>query len=285
MDERQSFHQWPIRIAHGPPKDLATPEPLISLANTTVGYEGNAVLHGINMTIHRGDFMGIVGPSGSGKTALLRTILGQIDIYTGDVKRHLCTDQNQVRIGYVTQVETVDWDFPITVEQVVLLGIWKKTRWHIRSRPKDRQLARDILKKLSIEHLLKRPIRSLSGGQQQRVFLARALISNPDLLLLDEPTSGVDIRTRHEIMHLLSQLNHAGITVVIATHDLNTVATHLPRLACIGNRGLIADGKPEDVLTPEVLRKAYGADMLVLRRGEAIYVVDDLGETISANEF
>ena len=261
-------------VQHGPPPDLGTGEPLITLLGVTVGYEGTAALEQVDMAIHRGEFVGIVGPSGSGKTTLLRTILEQIERYAGEVVRHPRPGRDRVRIGYVPQVETVDWNFPITVEQVVLLGRWRESGWRPWPRRQDRRLVEQVLDRLGIGHLSKRPIRALSGGQQQRAFLARALIGDPDLLLLDEPTSGVDIKTRHEVMHLLGELNRAGTTVVMTTHDLNAVATHLPRLVCIGDGLVIADGRPLEVLTPPVLKKAYGAEMLVLRRGRTVYVVE-----------
>ena len=121
----------------------------------------------------------------------------------------------------------------------------------------------ELLSRLGIAEYADRHIRQLSGGQQQRVFLARALVAEPRLLLLDEPTSGVDIRTRDEVLHLLDELNHEGITVVLTTHELNAVAAHLPRLVCI-NRRVIADGPPLRVFTSDLLGQTYGADMPVL---------------------
>ena len=191
--------------------------------------------------------------------------------------------EDTLRLGYVPQVDTVDWNFPITVEQAVLLGRWREMGWRPWPRRRDRELVAHLLERLGIGKLAKRQIRALSGGQQQRTFLARALIGDPDLLLLDEPTSGVDIKTRHEIMHLLGELNRAGTTILLTTHDLNAVATHLPRLVCMGMGEIVADGSPEEVLTPEVLRRTYGAEMLVMRRGRAIYVVEHLGEPADAD--
>src|SRR3989454_12829399 len=133
--------------------------------------------------------------------------------------------------------------------------------------------ARTSLSKLGICNLAHRHIRNLSGGQQQRTFIARALIRKPDLLLLDEPTIGVDVKTRHDILHLLHSLNHEGIAIVLTTHDLNAVAAHLPSLVCL-NRRVIASGTPEEILTPEVLHELYGADMVVVRQDGMLLIGD-----------
>jgi zinc/manganese transport system ATP-binding protein/zinc transport system ATP-binding protein len=117
--------------------------------------------------------------------------------------------------------------------------------------------------RLGIAELRRRHIRELSGGQQQRVFLARALVSHPRLLVLDEPTAGVDIKTRDDVLHLLDELNHAGLTIVLTTHELNAVAAHLPWVVCV-NGGIVAEGPPERVFTPETLRRTYKAEMNVI---------------------
>jgi ABC-type Mn2+/Zn2+ transport system ATPase subunit len=134
-----------------------------------------------------------------------------------------------------------------------------------------------VLGRLGLGGLAGRHIRALSGGQQQRVFIARALLARPDVLLLDEPTSGVDVTTRHEILHLLADLNADGMAIVLTTHDLNGIAAHLPRLVCL-NREITGVGAPEDVLTPAVLERTYGSPMDVLHHGGMPLVVDHYEE-------
>jgi zinc/manganese transport system ATP-binding protein/zinc transport system ATP-binding protein len=130
-----------------------------------------------------------------------------------------------------------------------------------------------LLQRLGLATYAKRHINELSGGQQQRVFLARALIGKPQLLLLDEPTAGVDMKTQHEILHLLRELNGDGMTILLTTHDLNTIASHVPWVICF-NRGIIAQGPPAAVLTPAILRQTYDADMTVMTRGETTFIAN-----------
>ena len=270
---RPARHSFPRSRRDGPP--------LIAFDGVSAGYDGVPILCQVDFDLRRGEFVGIVGPSGSGKTTLLRTLLGQTQRLAGDVREHGAR-RGALRVGYVPQVESIDWNFPITVEQAVLLGRWRESGWRPWSSRRDRRLAHQVLERLGIAHLRKRPIRALSGGQQQRVFIARALIGDPDLVLLDEPTNGVDIKTRHDVMHLLGDLHRGGLTIVLTTHDLNAVASHLPRLVCIGEGRVVADGTPPQVLTPDVLRDAYGAEMVVLRQGRSVYVVEHDDEPLDS---
>ncbi len=240
-------------------------QPLVELNGVTAGYNGSRVLDDVNLRVMPGDFVGLLGPSGSGKTTLLRTILGAVPVSTGEVR----VDGKPVRggrnrAGYVPQLETIDWNFPVTVEEAVMMGRTMSNAWFPWFRKQERELAYDMMERLGIANLGKRHIRQLSGGQQQRVFLARALVSNPELLLLDEPTAGVDVKTRDDVMHLLHDLNHAGVTIVQSTHEINTVAVHLPRIVCI-NGTIVADGPPNRVITPHILWEVYGAEMPVIQ--------------------
>ena len=239
--------------------------PAVELQNVTAGYNKSRVLEDVDLKVMPGDFVGLLGPSGSGKTTLLRVILGAVDVQQGEVRinEKPVRGRNR-RAGYVPQLETIDWNFPVTVEETVMMGRTMANPWLPWYRKHEKELAYDMMQRLGIDNLAKRHIRQLSGGQQQRVFLARALVSSPDLLLLDEPTSGVDLKTRDDVMHLLHDLNHAGVTIILTTHEINAVAVHLPRIVCL-NGSIVADGPPHRVITPHILQEVYGAEMPVIQ--------------------
>jgi ABC-type Mn2+/Zn2+ transport system ATPase subunit len=240
---------------------------LLALQGVHAGYGGGDVLHDVDLTVASDDFLGVVGPSGSGKSTLLRLLIGTVMPVQGEVRRAAGT-----RLGYVPQVERIDWDFPVTVGQCVLMARTSGRRLPWASKDERAAVGR-VLERLGIGDLAGRHIRALSGGQQQRVFLARALLGEPDVLLLDEPTSGVDVRTRHEILHLLGELHEDGLAIVLTTHDLNGIAAHLPRLLCL-NRRVLGFGPPAEVLVPDVLEATYGSPMEVLEHGGMRVVVD-----------
>jgi ABC-type Mn2+/Zn2+ transport system ATPase subunit len=229
------------------------------------------VLVGVDLAVFPGDFFGVVGPSGSGKSTLLKTIAGSVRPVAGRVRR-----SPGLSVGYVPQVETVNWYFPVTVREAVLMARidGRRTPWASAA---ERSEADDALERLGLGGLGDRHIRELSGGQQQRVFVARAMLRRPALLLLDEPTSGVDVRTRHDVMHLIHELHHQGLAIVLTTHDLNGIAAHLPSIMCL-NREVIATGSPRVVLTSDVLERTYGAPLEVLSHGGMPVVVEQYPE-------
>jgi ABC-type Mn2+/Zn2+ transport system ATPase subunit len=244
-----------------------TPEVLVRFDTVTCRYGREPVLDRVDLTIPAGGFFGVVGPSGSGKTTLLRTVMGKVAPVAGSVYR-----RPGLQVAYVPQVETVNWDFPVTVGECVLMARVRGRRLPWPSAAERVEVA-SVLDRLGIAELEHRHIRELSGGQQQRVFIARALLRRPQLLLLDEPTSGVDVKTRHEVLHLLTELNADGLGIVLTTHDLNGIAAHLPTLVCL-NREVIGVGPPRSVLTVDVLERTYGARMEVLQHGGMPVVVD-----------
>ncbi|MFZ5862731.1 MAG: metal ABC transporter ATP-binding protein [Nitrospirota bacterium] len=254
--------------------DRAAP-PHVLLRGVRCGYDDKVVFEGMDLAIPRGLYTGIVGPSGSGKTTLLKVILGVVPTAAGEV---IVAGQringNTARgVGYVPQIETVNWNFPVTVEQVVLMGRHRQMGWLPWPSREDRRIALDLLEHLGIRQYADRQIRALSGGEQQRVFLARALISRPEILILDEPTSGVDLKTQHHILHLLSQLNREGVTIILTTHDLNSVARHLPWVICF-NRAIVEQGDPQEVFTSATLSRTYNSEMVVVRQNGLLLIAD-----------
>lgn len=240
---------------------------LLRMDGVTCAYGTTPVLVDVDLSFAPGQFTGIVGPSGCGKTTLLRALTGGVRPVAGSIHRRV-----GLRTAYVPQVETVDWAFPVTASQCVLMARPQGRRlpWPTRA---ERAEVAEVFARLGLEGMLDRHIRDLSGGQQQRVFLARALIQKAELLLLDEPTSGVDLIVRHDILHLLRELSDEGLSIVLTTHDLNGVATHLPRLVCL-NREIVAAGAPLEVLRPAVLERTYGASMDVLQHNGVCVIVD-----------
>lgn len=244
----------------------ATDGELVRLDRVTCAFGAEPVLVNVDLAVAPGQFTGVVGPSGSGKTTLLRAVMGAVVPLAGSVWRRPGS-----RTAYVPQVETIDWSFPVTVAECVLMGrTGGRLPWPSRA---ERAEVAEVLERLGIDGLGGRHIRELSGGQQQRMFIARALLSRPQLLLLDEPTSGVDVKTRHEVLHLLDELNAEGLAIVLSTHDLNGIAAHLPHLICL-NREVIGAGAPREVLSADVLERTYGAQMDVLEHGGMPVVVD-----------
>ncbi|HVQ87403.1 MAG TPA: metal ABC transporter ATP-binding protein [Actinomycetes bacterium] len=241
---------------------------IVTLDNVTVGYGGAPALRNVSFHVHEDQFTGIVGPSGAGKTTLLRTLLGTLRPSSGQISR-----SDQLRVSYVPQLETVNWNFPVTVFECVLMSRTTKRQFPWSTREEKRDVS-EALNRLGISELGKRHIRELSGGQQQRMFIARALLRRPQLLVLDEPTSGVDISTRHDMLHLLSDLHEDGISIVLTTHDLNGMAAHLPHLVTVNGR-IIAEGAPADIITPEVLEQTFGARLEVLQHLGMPVVIDD----------
>jgi ABC-type Mn2+/Zn2+ transport system ATPase subunit len=246
---------------------VTAPGALIQIQDVTFRYGGAPVLQGVTYAVQPGEFTGVLGPSGSGKTSLLKVLLGTARPQVGTVQR-----RPGLAVSYVPQLETVNWNFPVTVGECVLMS--RATQRLLPWATRDERVDVDrVLDRLGILELAPRHIRELSGGQQQRMFIARALVRRPQLLLMDEPTSGVDIATRHEVLHLLDDLNREGLAIVLTTHDLNGMAAHLPHLLAL-HRRVIAAGSPQEVIVADVLEQTFGARMEVLQHLGMPVVVD-----------
>lgn len=221
----------------------------------TVAYESKPVLSQVSLTFLRGRLTAVMGPNGAGKTTLVKAMLGLIPKAEGRIVFPLI-DGKAPRIGYVPQSESVDWDFPVSVLDVVTMGRYGSLGWIKRPKKSDKQLAMEMLEKTGIAHLADRQISRLSGGQQQRAFIARALVQQADIYLMDEPFKGVDKATEKSIVKLLKELRDQGKTVVAVHHDLSTVADYFDRVALI-NTSLIAEGDTDKVFNEENIALTY----------------------------
>lgn len=256
----------------------APPTVAIELTNASIGYGHMPVLSNVTLTVRAGEFVGIVGPSGAGKTTLLKLFTGGANLISGhfalngETPRRHKTARNTA-VAYVPQLDRIDPSFPLTAKEVVLLGgavNSRKVPWFSRV---EHKRAIGLLERLSIKDLAGRRVSELSGGQRQRMFVARALFHDCSVLLLDEPTSGVDLATRAEMLQLLGELHHDGLTVLLTTHDLNFVAAHLPRIVCV-NGTVTAEGKPGEILSVDVLQRTFGHTLTVLNINGRPVVID-----------
>jgi ABC-type Mn2+/Zn2+ transport system ATPase subunit len=234
------------------------------------------VLEDVSLSVPPGDFLAIIGPNGAGKTTLLRVVLGLVRPASGSVRvfGQAPWDLNgeRQRIGYVPQVQSVDLNFPVRVSEAVLMGRYGRIGLVRRPSADDRVAARRAMERVGIADLADRPIARLSGGQRQRVFLARALANEPDLLLLDEPTTGVDVAATESLYELLLSLHRDGITILIVSHDVGVVASYVNGVVCV-NRRLIAHGRPEEVLGSEELEQMYGCKAMFFHHGRVPHLV------------
>jgi manganese/zinc/iron transport system ATP- binding protein len=225
----------------------------------SAGYGGRNVLSGVDLVVRARRSVAIVGPNGAGKSTLLRACLGLVPGTIGLVAFFGAPlEKVRSRIAYVPQRESVDWDFPITVLDVVAMGRYARIGWFGRVTREHREASRAALRRVRMEEFESRQIGELSGGQQQRVFLARALASEAELYLLDEPTSGVDAASRLVIENVLAELVNGGATIVCVTHDLDSVQRAFSEAVLVHGR-VVVHGAARDVVASRELERAYGA--------------------------
>jgi len=245
---------------------IARPQPgiAVDLKGVCAGYFGRDVLDEVSFSVHTGEFVGVIGPNGSGKTTLLNVIAGLHDPQCGSVTVFGSPPPpDRRRIGYVPQIESVNWAFPVTVFDVVLMGRYGRLGLFKRPSDEDRALAMKALNEVGMTAQADSQIGQLSGGQQQRVFVARALVQEPDLMLLDEPIAGVDATSQHAIFTLLEERQRRGMTIIATTHDLSCVATWFDKVLYLNHR-VIAYGTPEETLNDETLSATFGSHVLVI---------------------
>ena len=237
----------------------------IEVTDLTVAYQDKPVLWDVDLDVPPGVLLSIVGPNGAGKTTLIKAILGLVRPAAGNVLIYDKPYEAQRRIvGYVPQRGTVDWDFPTNVLDVVMMGRYGALGWIRRPRKQERELAMNALEKVGMEAYATRQISQLSGGQQQRVFLARALVQDSTVYLMDEPFQGVDATTERAIVDLLQELRANGKTVVVVHHDLQTVTDYFDWVMLLNIRR-IASGPVEETFTPENLRQTYGGRIAFIK--------------------
>ena len=240
----------------------------IDVRDLTVAYRDQPVLWDIDLEVPAGVLMAIVGPNGAGKTTLIKAMLGLIRPAAGDIRFFGAPYARRRRqVAYVPQRGSVDWDFPTSALDVVTMGLYGRIGWVRRVGRRDRALAREALDRVGMGTFAERQISQLSGGQQQRVFLARALVQDADLYLMDEPFQGVDATTERAIVEILRTLRARGKTVVVVHHDLQTVPEYFDEVLLLNVRK-IASGKVDEVFTEENLRLTYGGRIAFLKRAE-----------------
>lgn len=251
--------------------------PALVVDTLSAGYPGDRkAIENISFDVQRGERVAIIGPNGAGKSTLFKALVGLIPHTTGHISIHgeNCRTSHTL-FGYVPQHEAIDWNFPVTVEDVVMMGRVRKIGWLRWPRQRDYQAVKSVLAQVGMDAFRRRQIGQLSGGQKRRVFIARALVQETDVLLLDEPFSGVDVAAEQEIMDTLDQLQRDGITILLATHDLNMASNRFDRLLLIKQR-VIAYGQRDVVFTAENLKRAYGGRIGIFRdNGQSVVIFDE----------
>jgi zinc transport system ATP-binding protein len=241
---------------------------LLNIEKVCVAYDRKIVLEEVSLEVNENDFIGIIGPNGGGKTTLLKAILGLVPLSSGRIFFSPLLKDRGSDIGYLSQINKFDNHFPITVEQVVLSGLAAGNNWFRRFSKAQKDKTRSILEELGMASLSEKPIGELSGGQMQRAFLGRAIVSDPLLLILDEPGTYVDNKFESELYLMLKQLNRR-MAILLVSHDVGTISAHVKSIACV-NRQL--NFHPSNIITPEQL-SSYNCPIQMITHGEVPHTV------------
>jgi manganese/iron transport system ATP-binding protein len=248
--------------------------PILEVLGLGVSYQNGLALDDVTFRLNTGERVAVVGPNGAGKSTLFKVIAGVLSPTKGEVKVYGSGPGGHICIAYLPQRSQVDWAFPVNVTDVVMMGRIGKLgmlRWPGR---RDWKFVQHCLEDVGMGDLAKRQIGELSGGQQQRMFIARALAQEAELMLMDEPLTGLDIQSQESIFEIMEKLRQRGVTIMIATHDLDQAAGRFDRVMLM-NRRLIGFGSPEQVFTPEQLRAAYGGHLRLVQANNELLVVAD----------
>ena len=248
-------------------------QPILDVLRLTLRYNGRAALEDITFHLHEGERVAVVGPNGAGKSTLFKVIAGVLQPQSGEVNIFGSRPRGHVCIGYIPQRTQVDWAFPVSVADVVMMGRSAKLGPLNWPHKKDWEVVHHALETVESSNLAARQINQLSGGQQQRMFIARALAQEAELMLMDEPLSGLDTPAQEGLLNLLDRLKTENVTVMVATHDLDQAANHFDRIMLLNHR-LIAFGYPDEVLHTDNLLQAYGGRLKPVD-GQNILSVDD----------
>ena len=257
--------------------------PLIEIKNLSAGYDSRTVLRNVNLTVYDRDFLGIIGPNGGGKTTLIKCILGLLKPTTGEILYRVTTASNnnpafldnsatnsqfstlnsQFSMGYLPQYNSIDRKFPITVEEVILSGLSSQKSLISRFTATHREKARQVIARMGLEGLEKRAIGALSGGQLQRALLGRAIISDPALVVLDEPSTYIDKRFEARLYELLVEINH-DCAIILVSHDIGTVLQQVKSIACVNET---LDYHPDTGVSEEWLERNFNCPIELLGHG------------------
>ncbi|HEY5730438.1 MAG TPA: metal ABC transporter ATP-binding protein [Anaerolineales bacterium] len=250
-----------------------TDQPILDVSRLTVRYNGREALENITFHLHESERIAVVGPNGAGKSTLFKVVAGVLPPTSGEVKIFGSRPLGHVCIGYIPQRSQVDWNFPVSVADVVMMGRSAKLGPFNWPHKQDWEFVHHALETVDMSNLSSRQIGQLSGGQQQRMFIARALAQEAELMLMDEPLTGLDTPSQEGILDLLDRLKEEKVTVMVATHDLDQAAAHFDRIMLLNHR-IVAFGTPEDVMKTDNLIHAYGGRLRSTKDGN-ILAIDD----------
>jgi manganese/iron transport system ATP-binding protein len=270
IEEFKKTKHWVVQHHH----PHAVDTPLLQVSNLSVRYEGGIALEAINFELKAGQNLAVVGPNGAGKSTLFKVIAGvltpsegMVNIYGYEPGGHIC-------IAYVSQRNQVDWNFPVTVADVVMMGRIGKLGLFHNPQSRDWEIVHRSLDIVGLQTLANRQISQLSGGQQQRMFIARALAQEAELMLMDEPFTGLDATSQEELLHIFDALHNRGVTILVSMHDLSLAAERFDTVMLLNHR-LLGIGSPQQIFTPDKLLEAYGGHLKILTTEAGVLALGD----------